>query len=96
MASDPVLDAVATMKQAEQEIVSLRRLGQECRDAIGNYAVALDLGDADGIHMAILRSVAALKAWDQHFAPYPWCNGFPTIKACVDRGYCAKDPNCGE
>jgi hypothetical protein len=27
---------------------------------------------------------------------YPWCGGFPTIEACNRRGYCAKDPNCGE
>ena len=28
--------------------------------------------------------------------PYEWCGGFPTVEACIKRGYCAKDPNCGE
>lgn len=29
-------------------------------------------------------------------APYPWCIGAPTIADCARRGYCPKDPNCGE
>ena len=33
--------------------------------------------------------------WDER-APYPWCAGFPTVEACIQRGYCAKDINCGE
>jgi len=33
--------------------------------------------------------------WNRN-APYPWCAGFPTVEACIKRGYCAKDPNCGE
>jgi hypothetical protein len=27
---------------------------------------------------------------------YPWCPGDPTVEACNKRGYCRKDPNCGE
>lgn len=43
------------------------------------------------------------RAWDQIFstlfdppkanAPYPWCL-HPEI--CVGKGYCPRDPNCGE
>lgn len=28
--------------------------------------------------------------------PYPWCIGAPTVAACVENGYCRRDPNCGE
>ena len=28
--------------------------------------------------------------------PYPWCHGSPTKADCVKRGYCNRDPNCGE
>ena len=33
--------------------------------------------------------------WDER-APYPWCAGFPTVEACIRRGYCAKTPTCGD
>lgn len=29
-------------------------------------------------------------------APYPWCHGAPTVADCVARGYCAKNPGCGD
>jgi hypothetical protein len=28
--------------------------------------------------------------------PYPWCHGNPTIKDCIEAGYCRRDPSCGE
>lgn len=28
--------------------------------------------------------------------PYPWCHGSPTREECARRGYCNRDPNCGE
>lgn len=28
--------------------------------------------------------------------PYPWCHGSPTKEDCAKRGYCNRDPNCGE
>jgi hypothetical protein len=29
--------------------------------------------------------------------PYPWCAGAPVDRAvCTERGYCPRDPNCGE
>jgi hypothetical protein len=28
--------------------------------------------------------------------PYPWCHGSPTKADCAARGYCNRDPNCGE
>lgn len=28
--------------------------------------------------------------------PYPWCHGSPTKEDCIRRGYCNRDPNCGE
>lgn len=28
--------------------------------------------------------------------PYPWCHGSPTKADCARRGYCNRDPNCGE
>lgn len=28
--------------------------------------------------------------------PYPWCHGSPTKQDCIERGYCNRDPNCGE
>jgi hypothetical protein len=28
--------------------------------------------------------------------PYPWCHGSPTREACAERGYCNRNPNCGE
>ena len=33
---------------------------------------------------------------DPYRTPYPWCPGHPTKEDCIRRGYCAKDPNCGE
>ena len=32
----------------------------------------------------------------EEITPYPWCTGFPTRMDCAKRGYCKKDPNCGE
>ncbi len=28
--------------------------------------------------------------------PYPWCIGAPTKQACIEAGYCKRNPNCGE
>jgi hypothetical protein len=28
--------------------------------------------------------------------PYPWCHGNPTIKDCIEAGYCRRDPSCGD
>jgi hypothetical protein len=38
---------------------------------------------------------ANLMGWNEQ-APYPWCHGDPTVEDCIKRGYCRKDPNCGE
>lgn len=32
----------------------------------------------------------------EKLAPYPWCSGNPTVADCIKRGYCGRDPNCGE
>lgn len=28
--------------------------------------------------------------------PYPWCYGFPTKAACLEAGYCRRNPTCGD
>lgn len=28
--------------------------------------------------------------------PYPWCYGAPTKAACIERGYCRREPTCGD
>lgn len=34
-----------------------------------------------------------VRAEQQRIAPYPWCH---TPSVCAPRGYCRRDPNCGE
>lgn len=38
----------------------------------------------------------ALLAYKAVEPPYPWCHGSPTREDCAARGYCNRDPNCGE
>lgn len=33
---------------------------------------------------------------EQAQTPYPWCHGSPTKADCTARGYCNRNPNCGE
>ena len=50
-------------------------------------------------HTAPTLKTAAEKAQEaaeQASAPYPWCIGNPTKQACIERGFCSRNPNCGE
>lgn len=38
----------------------------------------------------------AATAEEKRQPPYPWCHGSPTREDCARRGYCNRDPNCGE
>lgn len=39
---------------------------------------------------------AGEKAIARAETPYPRCKGSPTREACAERGFCDRDPNCGE
>ena len=32
----------------------------------------------------------------QQHTPYPWCYGAPTKAACIEAGYCRREPTCGD
>lgn len=35
-------------------------------------------------------------ALHQQHTPYPWCYGAPTKAACIEAGYCRREPTCGD
>ena len=43
-----------------------------------------------------LRQKEEPKEEEKMNPPYPWCIGSPTREACARRGWCNRNPNCGE
>jgi hypothetical protein len=90
MDSDPVKDLLGPKSRSDFEEL-LKRI-EEADESLAPRAPG---SHEQGFVISGPSTGKVKPGWDER-APYPWCHGFPTIEDCVKRGYCAKDPNCGE
>jgi hypothetical protein len=64
-----------------------------CRVAVALVPAHMDVFDAFAIGASFDRLSDALRG---RTLPYPWCYGFPTKAACLEAGYCRRNPTCGD
>lgn len=69
---------------------------REAQASVNKMSLYIDQRIRDLYAADVISSFEKAKHTPREELPYPWCYGAPTKENCIKRGYCRRNPSCGD